>query len=128
MTNKGNEPGRAGHGARSRLDDSEELAERKRQRQTTGLVEILGSLPPERGEEIRNIVKNVEATEQRHHPESRVSEITPIPEGLAIETNTEKLAQHIADAIRKSQNAEVDRTFDDEGKRRVLTCRLPGKA
>ena len=35
--------------------------------------------------------------------------------------------QHIADALACSTQAEVIRTFDDEGRRRILTCRLPNR-
>ena len=122
MASKGDQPGRAAHGARSRLDDSEQLLERKRRQRTTGLVEIPGPLTPALEEEIRNIARRFD----ERGPGAGLR-ITPFQLGLAIETGSEKLAQRIADAIARSRKAEVTRVFDDEGRRRILTCRLPSK-
>ena len=121
MGRKGDLPGRAAHAARSRLDDSEQLLDRKRRQRTTGLVEIPGPLAPALEEEIRNVARRFDERD----PGASVLRITPFQLGLAIETASEKLAQQIADAIARSRKAEVTRVFDDEGRRRILTCRLP---
>jgi hypothetical protein len=114
---------------RSRLDDAEARLERKRHQEeaalSSGLVEIPGPLPPHLEEEIRHLAARAEADEARRHPEDRIVAIVPFAKGLAIETHGEKLAQRIADALARSRHARVERTFDDEGRRRILTCRLP---
>lgn len=92
---------------------------------TRGLVEIPGPLPTDLEEEIRNLAARLEREEARREPDGGILGITPFAEGLAIETRREKLAQRIADALGKSRHAEVERTFDDEGRRRILSCRLP---
>ena len=119
----------SGPNSRSRLGDSENRKDRK-QRQlrrqandgvANGLVEIVGVIT----EEISNIVDNVLCAEQRHDKHASIIARTPFEGGLSIETESEKLAQHIADALASSRRAQVTRVFDDEGKRRVLTCKLP---
>lgn len=109
-------------------NDREKGLEHKRHQEaaglTTGLVEIPGPLPEGLEQEIRNLAAKVEAEEAARHADAVVS-ITPFENGLAIETRGEKLAQRIADSLRRSRHATVERTFDDEGKRRILTCRLP---
>jgi hypothetical protein len=112
-----------------RSDTESGLARKRRQEETgrtTGLVEIPGPLPAGLDEEVRNLAARLESEEERRRPGGRVLTITPFEEGLAIETQGEKLAQRIADALAKSRHARVERTFDDEGRRRILTCRLPG--
>jgi hypothetical protein len=112
-------------------DDREKgLAHKRRQQAagtTTGLVEIPGPLPPRLEAEIRNLVARLEREGAARHGGAVVS-VTPFEDGLAIETRGEKLAQRIADRLRRSRHAEVERTFDDEGRRRILVCRLPGGA
>lgn len=92
---------------------------------TRGLVEVPGPLPKGLEEEIRNLAARLEREEAQRQPDGGILAITPFAEGLAIETRREKLAQRIADALEKSRHAKVERTFDDEGRRRILSCRLP---
>lgn len=104
------------------------LAHKRRQAETgytRGLVEVPGPLPPDLEEEIRNLAARLEREEARHRPLAGILAITAFEGGLAIETRREKLAQRIAGILRKSRHARVERTFDDEGRRRILTCRLP---
>lgn len=121
-------PSRTSPQSRYFRDDREKgLAHKHHQEtagQTTGLVEIPGPLDPLLEEEIRNLAAKVLGEETRHHPDAVVS-ITPFEGGLAIETRGEKLAQKIADRLKRSRHATVERTFDDEGRRRILLCRLP---
>jgi hypothetical protein len=111
-------------------DDREKGLARKRHEaaagMTTGLVEIPGPISPRLEEEIRNLALRIEGEEAARHADAVVS-ITPFEAGLAIETRGEKLAQRIADRLRRSRHAKVERTFDDEGRRRILVCRLPGE-
>lgn len=88
-----------------------------------GLVEVPGPLAPEVETEIRNLARNIE--ERAKAKGGKILSVTPFQGGIAIETEDEKLAQHIADAIEKSRKATVTRVYDDEGRRRILTCRLP---
>jgi hypothetical protein len=110
-------------------DDTEKgLAHKRHQSDvgyTRGLVEIPGPLPTDLEEEIRNLAARLEREEARHQPDAGILAITAFADGLAIETRREKLAQRIADALQKSRHAKVERTFDDEGRRRILSCRLP---
>jgi hypothetical protein len=110
-------------------DDRERGLSRKRHQEAaglaTGLVEVPGPLPLRIEEEIRNLAARFEADEQRRGKDSAVLAVTPFAGGLAIETRGEKLAQRIADALRRSRHASVERTFDAEGRRRILTCKLP---
>lgn len=114
---------------RSHLSDSEtRLAQKKHLEEAglmSGLVEIPGPLPGGLEEEIRNIAARMEEEEAARRPGSAVLAITPFAGGLAIETRGEKLAQRIADALGRSRKAVVERALDDEGRRRILTCRLP---
>lgn len=113
-------------------EDREKGLARKRHEQaaglTTGLVEIPGPLSPRLEKEIRNLATRVEREEAAHNGDAAVSitSITRFGEGLAIETRGEKVAQRIADRLRRSRHARVERTFDDEGRRRILVCSLPG--
>ncbi len=123
------QPGNAPN-ARSHLNDAEERLERKnRQRKhgatdgiANGLVQILATLEPDHEAEIRNIVKNVTEHERDEH--SRVLDMGSDKDGLWVETETEKHAQHIADAISRARNMELESYYDDAGKQRVLTLRF----
>lgn len=134
MTSSGGRPGRGRPWSRSNLDDKDQRTSRKRaqerrqaaDRVANGVVEIPGPLPDTLEREVRAIVAASERREKDRDPEACVLRITPFEKGLAVETESEKLAQHIADALARSHKAEVARTFDDEGKRRILTCRFPG--
>jgi hypothetical protein len=116
--------------ARSHLNDAEERLERKgRQLKrgasdgiANGLVQILATLEPDHEVEIRNIVKNVTERERDEH--SRVLDMGSDEDGLWVETETEKHAQHIADAISRARNMELESYYDDSGKQRVLTLRF----
>jgi len=90
-----------------------------------GLVEIPGPLDETLVREITLLARNLESREKAKG--GKILGIAPFEKGIAIETEGEKLAQHIADAVAKSRKAAVERVFDDEGKRRILTCRLPEK-
>lgn len=110
-------------------DDRERgLAKKRHQEeagQSTGLVEVVGHLPPGLEEEIRNLATRFEEDELRRGKDAAVISVTPFAEGIAIETRGEKLAQRIADALHRSRHAEIERAFDAEGRRRILTCKLP---
>ena len=110
-------------------DDTEKgLAHKRHQADvgyTGGLVEIPGPLPPRLEEEIRNLAARLEKEEAERRPDAGILAITAFEGGLAIETRGEKLAQRIAELLHKSRHAKIERTFDDEGRRRILTCRLP---
>ena len=120
--------------ARSALGDADQRLERKKKLASlqarngiaNGLVEIPGPIPDDLAVEIRHIVGRVVEKERQRDEHACVHRISPFEEGLAIETESEKLAQHIADALARSKKATVTRAFDDEGARRILTCRLPG--
>ena len=117
--------------ARSRLDDKETKADRKKRQHAraatdglpNGIVHLLGDVDAHGEAELRNIVKNVAAAER--DPHAVVLGITRDADGLHIETESEKLAQRIADAVARSRNAEIDRVFVDATKTRVLTLQLP---
>jgi len=117
------------HGPRTRLEDSETRLSRKRRQEeegrTRGLVEIPGPLPEGLEQEIRNLAAKLEAEAAERRPGASLVAITPFAEGLAIETSGEKLAQQIADALVRSRHVRLERAFDDEGRRRILTCHLP---
>lgn len=115
--------------ARSRLDDKDARAERKKRQHAraatdgrpNGVVHVLGDVDRHGEDELRNIIKNVEGRD----PDTVVLDVSRDADGLHVETEDEKLAQHIADAIGRSRNAEVERVFVDATKTRVLTLRLP---
>lgn len=116
-----------------KVQGAEELREKKkhflslqaRDGLPNGLVEIPGPLSEATRREILNIARKRESQERERRPWVRILAVTPFDRGVAIETEDEKLAQHIADTLARSRKAEVDRVFDDEGKRRILTCWLP---
>jgi len=114
---------------RSNLGDTEERLARKKHLAeaglTLGLVEIPGPLPAQVEQEIREVVARLAEHDAARYPGAALLSVTPFREGLAIETRGEKLAQHIADHLARSRKATVERAFDDEGRRRILTCRLP---
>jgi hypothetical protein len=117
-----------------KVEGSSELLERKKRLGAlharngipNGLVEVPGPLTKQLRTEILNIARNQEDREKDRRPDARILKITSFRQGVAIETEGEKLAQQIANAIARSRKAEVDRVFDDEGNRRILTCVLPG--
>jgi hypothetical protein len=91
-----------------------------------GMVWIPGPLGERTRAEILAQVRNVV---DRHAEESdRMLVVASLIEGIEIQTDGEKLAQRIADALAKSRRARVSRFYDDEGRRRVLTCVLPEAA
>jgi hypothetical protein len=124
-------PGSHGRSPQSRYfrEDREKGLAHKRHQQDTGqalgLVEIPGPLPNGLEEEVRNVAARLAKDEVRRGKDAAVLAITSFAKGLAIETRGEKLAQRIADALRRSRHAILERTYDDEGRRRILTCKLP---
>jgi hypothetical protein len=90
-----------------------------------GLVEVPGPLRASVRDEILALARSLEKKERR--PGFRVLQISDFEGGVAIETDSEKFAQKLADAIGRSRHAQVTRVYDDEGARRILTCRLPEK-
>ena len=90
-----------------------------------GVVEIRGPLRTAVEHEIRNLAARVEAREKQRDPNAAILSFSHVEASLVIETESEKLAQHIADALKRSRKVEIKRFFDDEGARRVLRCRLP---
>jgi len=116
-----------------KVADAEQLLERKRRLRRmhardglpNGLVEVPGPLSHETRAEIVNIARNQEEREKDRRPGARILKITSFQRGVAIETDGEKLAQHIATALSRSRKARVTRIYDDEGNRRILTCILP---
>ena len=119
--------------ARSHPDDAKQRRDRKRRLEArqaadgfaNGVVEIEGPLRAAVEHEIRNLAARVEAKEKRRDRNAAILSVTRVEAALVIETESEKLAQHIADALKRSRKAEIKRFFDDEGARRVLRCRLP---
>ena len=117
--------------ARSRLDDKQTRTEAKKVQfekaahngLPNGIVHIVGDLDAHGEEQLRNIIHNIDHAERNQ--DVTVLEVLRDEEGLHVETETEKLAQHIADAIVRSRNAEVERIFVDATKTRILTVRLP---
>jgi len=117
--------------ARSRLNDAEDRLIRK-VRQTkreasdgiaNGLVLVLASLDADQEMEIRNIIGNVTEREQERYGHGRILDMQSDADGLWVETETEKHAQHIADAIARARNMDVESYFDDSAKQRVLSLR-----
>lgn len=91
-----------------------------------GMVWIPGPLGERTRAEILAQVRNVV---DRHADQSdRMLVVASLLEGIEIQTDGEKLAQRIADALARSRRARVTRVYDDEGRRRVLTCVLPEAA
>jgi len=117
--------------ARSRLDDKETRKQAKKEQfekaahngLPNGIVHILGDVGGHGEEELRNIIHNVDSAER--NADVTVLQIVRDKEGLHVETETEKLAQRIADAIVRSRKAELERVFVDSTKTRILTVRLP---
>jgi hypothetical protein len=109
------------------LDNADARLARKRRQagRSGGLVEIPGPLPKGLEEEIRHLAARLGEEDARRRPGSAILAISPFSLGLAIETRGEGLAQRIANALRRSRHVSVERAFDDEGRRRILTCRLP---
>ena len=80
-------------------------------------------LDPAHESEIRGIVGNVTKREQERDENARVLDMATVEDGLWVETETEKHAQHIADAISRARNMELESHYDAAGKQRVLTLR-----
>jgi hypothetical protein len=88
-----------------------------------GVVWIPGPLGERTRAEILAQVRNLV---NRHADRSdRMLVVASLLAGIEIQTDGEKLAQRIADALERSRKARVTRVYDDEGRRRVLTCVLP---
>ena len=117
--------------ARSRLGDAEDrLVKKVRQMKrgasdgiANGLVLVLASLDAEHETEIRNIIGNVTEREQERYAQARMLGMESDADGLWVETETEKHAQHIADAIARARNMDVESYYDDSAKQRVLSLR-----
>ena len=116
--------------ARSRLDDKATRTERKKRQldrgagndRPNGIVHVTGDIDGHGEQELCNIIRSVEADERATGV--TVLGIVRDEDGLHVETQSEKLAQRIADALQRSRNAEVERVFVDATKTRVLTVRL----
>jgi len=91
-----------------------------------GMVWIPGPL----GERTRlEILAQVRSVVDRYADRSdRMLVVASLLDGIEIQTDGEKLAQRIADALEKSRKAQVTRVYDDESRRRILTCILPEAA
>jgi len=107
--------------------DNPAVSTRRRRRargRAAGLVEVPGPLSRAVAAEISDLTRNVVGRERERDPDARLLAISLFAEGLAIETSSVRLAENIADAIRRSHQADVERVIDDEGRRGILTCRL----
>jgi len=87
-----------------------------------GVVEIRGPVGPDLERVIRSDVDGAFARASRRDADARILSIARRGEDLVIETESEKLAQHIADTLRKSRHMEVDRTYVDGAACRLLVC------
>lgn len=116
-----------------KVEGREHRAERKKRQneiraydgRANGVVEIPGPLGSDVHEEILRLARRIEAREKPNREGARILGVVPFKRGIAIETEEEKLAQMIADGIARSRNARIERVYDDEGARRILTCTLP---
>lgn len=117
--------------ARSRLDDAEDRLLRKTRQMkrgasdgiANGLVVVLASLDAEHETEIRNIIGNVTEREQGRDAQARILGMESDTDGLWVETESERHAQHIADAIARARNMDVESHYADSAKQRVLSLR-----
>ena len=114
-------------GREARADRKHRQTERRvADGRANGLVEIPGPIAEDIRDEIVRTARNVENRETKRRKGARILSIAPWSEGgLVIETEEEKLAQIIGDAIAESRQASTERFYDDEGMRRVVVCRLP---
>ena len=117
--------------ARSRLNDGEErLARKVRQTERgaadgipNGLVQIFAELDEAHETEIRNIALNVTKREHERDEHARILDMAVDEDGLWIETESEKHAQHIANAIARARNMNLESTYNAAGKQRILSLR-----
>lgn len=123
--------GGSGRRARSRLNDGEErLARKVRQTErgatdgiANGLVQVFATLDEDHETEIKNIALNVTKREQERDENARILDMAVDEDGLWIETESEKHAQNIANAIARARNMDLDSAFNAAGKQRVLSLR-----
>ena len=109
------------------------MAQRKRRRvlrhacdgQPHGIVHITGDIERHGAGELRNIIASVERREKQRDVHAAVLGIQTDSEGMHVAAESEKLAQHIADALARARKAAVVRVYSDAEKARILTCRLP---
>ena len=126
--------GGSGRRPRSRLNDAEErLARKDRQTQRgasdgipNGLVQVAADLDEHEENEIRNIAQNVTERELERDEHARILDMGVDDDGLWIETESEKHAQRIADAVARARNLDLTSQYNAAGKQRVLTLRPKG--
>jgi NMD protein affecting ribosome stability and mRNA decay len=77
-------------------------------RYPAGVVKLSGAYLRAHREEIENLVRSVEAREQRNHPLKRVMGIRATRGGLEVTTTDAKLAQGIGAALRRAHHGELE--------------------
>ncbi len=107
----------------TKLDRKRRLtAKRANDGRANGVVEIRGPVGPDLERVIRSDVDGAFARVSRRDPEARILLMARRGEDLVIETESEKLAQHIADTLRKSRHMEIERAYVDGAACRFLVC------
>jgi NMD protein affecting ribosome stability and mRNA decay len=77
-----------------------------------GIVTLRGSFLAEHGDEIRNLLHNVEAREKQNHPLKRIMAIDAEGEqGLVVKTTDARLARGLGEALHHAYQGELDYDF-----------------
>ena len=80
-----------------------------------GEVVLEGGFAMQHKEEILNLVRNIEATENKDHPMNRVIEIRESDEQLLLTTTDTHLPRRIGKAVQAAWKGSLDIHFDEGG-------------
>jgi len=78
-----------------------------------GVVTGTGEFLQAHREEIRNLVRNVEAREKQEHPLKRVMAVRDEGDALVVTTTDARLARGIGEALRRAYHGELDYRFSE---------------
>ncbi|MDP6707870.1 MAG: BCAM0308 family protein [Alphaproteobacteria bacterium] len=67
------------------------------------------------GQEIRNLMRNLEAAEKERHPLQRIMAIADTDDGLTVTTTDVHLPRRIGQALHRAHKGDVDTHYDEEG-------------
>ena len=80
-----------------------------------GIVDLQGAFVRDRGDEIKRIVSNVEASQRAEHPLERTMSLQVTAEGdIRIETTGIHLARRIGDALESAYGGDLNLTYGDK--------------
>lgn len=80
-----------------------------------GELRLSGGFLESHGEEVQNLVRNVEEAEKSEHPLHRIMDMTGADGGIVIRTTDTHLPRRIGDALFRAYDGELEVSYDRGG-------------